>query len=443
MRRLSPSAALRVAPPFLVVGVIALLGGCASTSPPSGSAGGSHARVWRPGSPDSSGPILAVVGTRRIKKHDVDSILAMAPPELQEQYKDPAQYRELLDRMVEQEVAYQAAKDSGTERDSSYQAEVAAQTRQILLNRYYQNALNSVAGASDSLVRSYYEEHAADYRVPARARVRHILLPTQTRAKEVRRKLKAGALWDQACARYSTDKVSGQNGGIIGYVTADTDVVPGVGKAPAIVAAAFALKEGETSQPLKSERGWHLIRSDNVSEASVQPLGHVERQIRGTLDSERRRAFGVALVDSLKRRYGATVFEDSIQAALNPTKSPADLFADAQATSDPNERINLFRSVVLRYPQDKSAIQAAFMIGFTYAEELQDYPAARTAFEEFTKNYPGSDLVPSAKWMMENMGSPDPSLGGDLPADSLDAAPGPVPRSEAAPGSPEGSKTKP
>ncbi len=379
--------------------------------------------MWRPATGDGSGPVVAVVGAHKITKHEIDSLLASAPAGVKDQYKDPGQYRQLVDRLVEQEAIYQAAKAAGTEQDSGYKAEVAMQARQILMRRYYQNALENLPEIPDSAARRYYDEHQSDFRVPGRARVRHILLTTQAKAKEVRRKLTAGALWDQTCAKHSTDKGSSKNGGTIGYVASDTDVVPGVGKAPAIVAAAFGLKEGETSEPLKSERGWHLIRVDNVSEPTIQPFEESQDRIRSNLEGDHRDAYGAALVDSLKRFYGAMVFEDSIEAAVKPPTTPADLFAEAQATPSAQDRIALFRSIASRYPEDKSAIQAAFMVGFTYAEELAEYAAAREAFQEFIKKYPDSDLVASAKWMMENMETPSPPLGGVAPGDSLKTKP--------------------
>ena len=53
------------------------------------------------------------------------------------------------------------------------------------------------------------------------------------------------------------------------------------------------------------------------------------------------------------------------------------------------------------------------MIGFTYAEEMGEYDLARTAFEEFIRLHPDSDLAGSAKWMLDNMGLPGPDLKDD------------------------------
>jgi hypothetical protein len=83
-------------------------------------------------------------------------------------------------------------------------------------------------------------------------------------------------------------------------------------------------------------------------------------------------------------------------------------------------------------------VQADFMIGFTYAEELKNYPAAREAFQGFIRKHPKSDLVASANWMLENMehSVPPPEVG--VPTDTLhfEMVPGPGPARK-------GSNTKP
>ena len=67
------------------------------------------------------------------------------------------------------------------------------------------------------------------------------------------------------------------------------------------------------------------------------------------------------------------------------------------------------------------------MIGFTYAEELNDYEKARSEFEKFIAKHPNSELANSARWMLQNMDKPAPDLndspegsgGTGAPPDSL------------------------
>ena len=387
------------------------LGGCSSgPRPADGVSGAAGTRGWKPSRPDTLGPVVAVVGNRRITAHDIDSIIATAPPNMRNQFTTPEAYRNLVDRAVTEEAVYQAARAAGTDKDPGYQAELARSGREILLRRYYQGKLAEMPPPSDSEIQAHYDAHKEEYVISPRARVRHIQVGTRAKAESVRRQLQKGGLWDALCRTNSTDTATKQDGGILGFVTPDVEYVPGIGKSTAIVAAAFELKEGETSKPLKSEKGWHLIRVESVEPRSYQPLAAVRQQIEGQLATDRETAYSRALLDSLKEQANATVFSDSIEAAVRPDKTPQDYFKEAQAATSPTQRIELYRSLVKRFPNDSVTVQAEFMIGFTYAEDMGDTDRAREEFVKFIERHPNHELATSAKWMMENMDKPAPDL---------------------------------
>ena len=58
------------------------------------------------------------------------------------------------------------------------------------------------------------------------------------------------------------------------------------------------------------------------------------------------------------------------------------------------------------------------MIGFVYAEELKDESKARAALEQVIARYPQSELVDSARWMLENMARGAPALDSGGPPKS-------------------------
>ena len=390
--------------------------GAASTPP------GSGARVWHPGVPDTSGPVVAIVGSRRVTRHEIDSLIATAPSGIQAQLRTPEGYRDVVSRVVMQEAMYDGAKRAGLERDSVYQATLKATAKDLLIRRFYDWKTSALPAISDSAVQTYYDTHPQEFTVAARARVRHIQLPTRAKAAEVRRSLVKGALWDATCQKVSTDKATRQTGGLLGWVAKDTDNVPGIGKASAVVAAAYSLPIDEISQPLKSEKSWHLIRVETREEKTVQPVESVRARIEVRLKNEQREAYGKAFSDTLMQR--ATIFDDSIRVALSPGKTPEDFFSEAQAAVTPLERIALYRGLVERYPKERVSIQAQFMIGFTYAEELGEYDLARKEFEQFLKDHPDSDLAVSARWMIDNMDKPGPELNDDEAPSDKGGAPG-------------------
>jgi len=78
--------------------------------------------------------------------------------------------------------------------------------------------------------------------------------------------------------------------------------------------------------------------------------------------------------------------------------------------------IERYRKVIERFPRSVEAAQACFLIGFTYSNVLGDTLKARRAFEAFLKNYPESELVPSARLELSLIGK---SLDDFFKSDSL------------------------
>ncbi|HET9951522.1 MAG TPA: peptidyl-prolyl cis-trans isomerase [Candidatus Eisenbacteria bacterium] len=423
----------------VVLAAAILLAGCSGAPAPSEGSGataqGSKAAgspseagrpgTWRPAKPDTLGPVVAVFGNRRLTRHDVDSVIATAPLDVQPRLRTFDGYRQLVERLIFEETLLHLAELDKIEADPEFKLEVAKAVRGAKMRTYYNRRVAALPNVSDSLVQAYYDSHLDDYKIPARVRVRHIQLATQSQAKSVRRKLVNGGLWDEICKSTSQDKTSKDRGGLIGYITKETDLVPGVGSSPAIVAAAFSLKEGETSQPLKGPKGWHLIRVDNLEGASVQPFDQVKARIRQDLDGKAVEAFSTALNDSLKSISNSAIFDDSISVALSPSRTPLDFLKEAQAAVTAQDRVKLYKQVAERFPTDSVSVQARFMIGFTLAEDIGDYEAAREAFEDFLQRYPKAELANSARWMLDNMEKPPPPLQEDAaPSDSTKAPSG-------------------
>jgi peptidyl-prolyl cis-trans isomerase D len=89
---------------------------------------------------------------------------------------------------------------------------------------------------------------------------RHILVATEPEAKLMLTKLSEGEDWTDLAAKYSTDASNSANGGDLGWFGRGQMVQE-------FEDAAYALKIGEVSQPVKTEFGYHII----------QVIGHENR----------------------------------------------------------------------------------------------------------------------------------------------------------------------
>ncbi len=133
--------------------------------------------------------------------------------------------------------------------------------------------LNEQAHISESDFRSYQESLIYRRKVqevvqadlkPEQEQVwaRHILVATEEEAKKVLERLKNGEDFGKVAQEVSTDTGSGAKGGDLGWFATGAMIAE-------FQNAAFALKVGEVSQPVKSEFGYHII----------QALGHEKRQL--------------------------------------------------------------------------------------------------------------------------------------------------------------------
>lgn len=81
----------------------------------------------------------------------------------------------------------------------------------------------------------------------------HILVEKQSQALEIMEKLKKGEKFGKLAKELSIDSGSAKKDGNLGYFTKGMMV-------KSFEEAAFKLQIGETSEPVKSEFGYHIIK---------------------------------------------------------------------------------------------------------------------------------------------------------------------------------------
>ena len=149
-------------------------------------------------------------------------------------------------------------------------------------------ALEASQVVNDAAVADFYQKNAAQFATPEVAHARHILVrvdekasaedqaKAKARIEAVVARLKAGEDFAAVAKDVSEDPGSAVQGGDLGWFQ-HGQMVPEFDK------AAFALKTGEVSEPVKTQFGWHLILLEERKEAGQKPLDEVKDQIRQRL----------------------------------------------------------------------------------------------------------------------------------------------------------------
>jgi peptidyl-prolyl cis-trans isomerase D len=141
-------------------------------------------------------------------------------------------------------------------------------------------ALGKRESISEAELKAAYQARAGRYGVAEQRRASHILVKTEAEAAKLAAEARKNpGRFAELAKKYSQDSGSAANGGDLGFFGRGMMV-------PAFEEAAFRMKEGEISDPVKSEFGWHVIRLSGVRPAAVRPFAEVRAELAAELEQQ-------------------------------------------------------------------------------------------------------------------------------------------------------------
>ena len=212
---------------------------------------------------------IATVNGAPISQARFDFLLKQS--QQQGQPDSPEVHKSLREKLIVEEIVAQEAIKKGMDKSPEVNTQLDLARQTILIRAYLQDFLKN-APLGDDVLKAEYEKIKAQMG-DKEYHARHILVEKEAEAKDIIAKLKKGEKFEKL-AEKSKDPGSKTKGGDLGW-TAPANFVP------EFSAAMTKLQKGKyTTEPVKSQFGWHIIKLEDSRTTQAPPFEEVKQNLR-------------------------------------------------------------------------------------------------------------------------------------------------------------------
>jgi peptidyl-prolyl cis-trans isomerase D len=160
---------------------------------------------------------------------------------------------------------------------------------------------------------AFYKQNIAQYSSPEQIRASHILLKTddkdeaavKTQADAIVKRIRSGEDFAALAKQFSEDDSNSAKGGDLDYFGRGTMVAE-------FEQAAFTMKPGDVSDPVKTSFGFHIIKLVDHRPATTRPLAEVQPEIEDQLKWQRAQQEAEKIAKGLESQLKTTADLDRV-----------------------------------------------------------------------------------------------------------------------------------
>ena len=218
--------------------------------------------------------VIAQVGTQLIYKEDVDAELKDLPERLQAASHAPKIREQILTSLIRRAVLSQRAMALGLDKDTIIHHRIQRNRDTLLIEALREWQLSHMQAPTPKDIQNYYNTHITQFTIPEQIHARHILVRKKSDAVKIRKLLQSGKHdFMTLAAQYSIDDSNKARGGDLNWFPRGVMV-------PSFEQAAFSLQhDGDISQPVQTQYGWHIIQRLEKRPALKQSLTEAKDEI--------------------------------------------------------------------------------------------------------------------------------------------------------------------
>ncbi|MEI7633104.1 MAG: peptidylprolyl isomerase [bacterium] len=278
---------------------------------------------------DKQGPVLASLPGREVRAGEIGRALAgLQGTAALQIMNDPKQFQQFLEQYVGKALIYQAAVDAGLHHDPDVSALLYDYQRTLLSERYLLGQKQKSQTLTNEQVKLYYNKNKDKFADPGRVAALMIKSRSEKDAARSLEKINSGMSFADVASSESIDMASAKIKGVVGYISEQEGFIPGVGKAPEVVAKLMTLNLNEVTSVTQIAGSFYMFKVVNKVPRRERPLDEVRSQVEAALHDGDNKSSPDAIAVSLRQKYQTEIFPQ----AFEEYKSFAERFSAQKAT---------------------------------------------------------------------------------------------------------------
>ena len=287
----------------------------------------------------AGGKVVAEIGAEKITESQLDALIEenienqlaamkafMTPEQFNEQKKraleqsrSPEAKREFLQGWLAQEILYRQALQEELSDKPEVKRLMHELTRGALSQQLMNEQLASRIHITDTDVQTYYTANKDQYVEPERAKIRHIRVNDEERARAVLNGISRGEDFTELAKQSSEDESTKADGGLIQGDVVKGSAIPGIGDSNEIGEAIFAVNAPAVlEKPYKTGKGWEVIRVEEKHASRQMSFDEVRQQVMMQLLRQKREDVQREYIREMMDKHGV-IIHTSVLAPAQPT----------------------------------------------------------------------------------------------------------------------------
>lgn len=214
--------------------------------------------------------------------------------------------KKTLQEWVNLEILSQIATEQGLDKDYDVKDAVRDFKRTLLVDKLRENILRNITVTSAE-VENFYNTNQLIFKEPEQRKISEIVVPTESRAKDILIKLLQGESFASLARSYSTAP-SASKGGDLGYIVPDPEKLKE--KFQKFWEVAFTTDKGETSSYFRGPDGsYYIVKVEDVKGGKLKPLSEVRTNIEAYLKNDKIQKELEDLIFNAKQKYKVVINE--------------------------------------------------------------------------------------------------------------------------------------